>query len=228
MLLVYRDLADWHARQGLDELRDRFLVLAAAAAHSTGDTEEAERLCQQLLRGNPQHLLRGFASFTLALCASEVQTYVEDLRQEYPLHAAEDLHASVRSASVPRPEPTRAGTRTLPPTAPVIDLGKSMEPLKVFRDEDNRAPAKPRKSSLPKARPSRILPASAASRPATVVVKPYAPLPSQAMPPSPSVAPEPESDEEPGSWIVLGLFLIVLAAAVFLGVATLIQPFAHG
>jgi hypothetical protein len=225
MLLVYRDLADWHERQGLDELRDRFLVLAASAAQGVGDAEEAEGLWQRLLRGNPHHVLRKFASFADAMRASEVQSYVEDLGQEYPLHAAEDLHASVREASAPISKPALTRSEMLPPTAPLIHLRRPREPLKVFRDEETSAPPKPRKSTLPTARPSRILPASAAARPATVVVKPYAPPQSQPAPSAGSLAPEPGPDEEPRGWVALVLFILVLAAAMFLGVVTLIQPF---
>jgi hypothetical protein len=225
MLLVYRDLADWHDRQGLDELRDRFLVLAAASAQAIGEADEAERLYQRLLRSNPHHVLRRFASFTDAMRASEVQSYVEELRQEYPLHAAEDLHASVREASVPPPRPVMTRTGMLPPTAPVINIGKPPEPLKVFRDEDAGAPPRTRKSTLPTARQARILPASAAARPATVVVKPYVAQQLQSPPHSRHISLEPESDEEPRGWVALGLFVIVLAAAMVLTVATLIQPF---
>jgi hypothetical protein len=225
MLLVYRDLADWHERQGLDELRDRFLVLAAATAQAVAEADEAERLFQRLLASNPHHVLRKFASFADAMRATEVQSYVEELRQEYPLHAVEDLHASVREAAAPAPRPIWTQTRTLPPTAPVIDLDRSPEPLKVFRDEDTSPPPKPRKSTLPTARPSRILAASAAARPATVVVKPYAAQQPQVPPRSRPAAVEPDTDEEPRGWVALGLFIIVLAAAMFLGVVTLIQPF---
>lgn len=225
MLLVYRDLADWHERQGLAELRDRFLVLAGAAAQIVGDPEEAERLWQRLLRSNPHHVLRKFASFADALQSSEVQTYLEDLRQEYPLHAAEDLHASIREASAPIPRPALAHSEMLPPTAPVIHLRRQREPLKVFRDEETSAPPKPRKSALPTARQARILPASAAARPATVVVKQYTVPQSQPAPSAGPLAPEPGWDEEPRGWVALGLFVLVSIAALLLGLVTLIQPF---
>src|SRR5205807_405899 len=119
ILHLYRDLADYHERQGLDQLRDRFLVLAAAAAQTTGQGDEAERLRQRLLKGNADHMLRGFTSMAQALRAPDVQTYLEDLRQEYPPRAAEDLLASVRRPALPA---RRKAARVLPPTAPVIDL----------------------------------------------------------------------------------------------------------
>src|SRR5438128_2135589 len=139
MLAVYRDLADYHERQGLDQLRDRFLVLAAASAQTVGYIDEAERLRQRLLRGNPHHLLRSFTSMAQAMAAPEVQTYVEELRLEYPLHAARDLLNSVRGHT----SPPRQSTKALPPTAPVIDLDAPAESLKVYRAADDApVPAK--------------------------------------------------------------------------------------
>ena len=132
-LLLYRDLADYHERQGLDQLRDRFLVLAASAAQTAGQSDEAERLRQRLLKNHAHHMLRPFASMAHALHAPEVQTYVEDLRQEYPPRAAEHLLASLQGpARLTRRQPTRI----LPPTAPVIDLDGPAETLKVYRNQD--------------------------------------------------------------------------------------------
>jgi len=74
VLRVYRDLADYHERQGLDELRDRFLVLAAAAAQSAGHAAEAERLRQRLLTSNASHLIGPYPSMAQAMNAPEVQT----------------------------------------------------------------------------------------------------------------------------------------------------------
>lgn len=230
MLGVYRDLADYHERQGLDQLRDRFLVLAAAAAHTAGQNDEAERLRQRLLNSNGSHLLLYFASMAQALHSPDVQTYVEDLRQEYPPRAAEDLLASVRGPARPaRRHPTRA----LPPTAPVIDLDSPVETLKVYaHPEEPGVPTlpawedpPPRRTSFPSARPSKLLPATASARPATVPVKRLAarePSPQQ----SRRAVSEPiESEEAGGRWVGLVLFVVVLAAALYLAGITLLQPF---
>ena len=57
MIQAYRELAENYAEQGQEQLRDRFLVLAADAALSAGRVEEAERLRFRLLQCNPKHLL---------------------------------------------------------------------------------------------------------------------------------------------------------------------------
>jgi hypothetical protein len=229
VFLVYRDLADYHDRQGLGTLRDRFLVLAAAAAQSAGRGEEAEQLRQRLLQGNAWHMLRPFASMAQALSSPDVQGYLEDLRQEYPPQAAENLLASVRAPAVP---PRQRSTRALPPTAPVIDLDNPAETLKVFPNlEKPTAPTLPAweepplNKAFPSARPVKQLPVSAAARPATVPVKRML-----AQEPSPqSVHRQPpeseEGDEMGGRWVGLVLAAIVFAAGLYLAGVTLLQPF---
>jgi hypothetical protein len=230
MFLIYRDLADYHERQGLDQLRDRFLVLAAASAQSAGQSDEAERLRQRLLRNGDHHLLRPFTSMAQAMCALDVQAYVEELRLEYPVHAAEDLLASVRGPAQPA---KRGSTRALPPTAPVIDLDRPADPFKVYpaRDEAD-VPILPewdqrprRKTSFPSPKPSRLLPAAASARPATVVVKRPTVLQS-----SPQIArrmavESDDVDESAGRWLGPCLSVLVLAAALYLAGLTLLQPF---
>ena len=93
---VYQELADWHDRRGQTQLRDRFLVLAADAAYAAGRSEQAEELRRVLLQLNPRHLLKTSASFAEALRSSEVQSYLNDLRQSYPAEAAEHLLESLR------------------------------------------------------------------------------------------------------------------------------------
>jgi hypothetical protein len=231
VFLVYRDLADFHDQQGLGTLRDRFLVLAAATAQAAGRTEEAEQLRQRLLQGNAFHMLRPFASMAQALTSPDVQTYIEELRQEYPPQAAEDLLASVRTSTVP---PRRGSPRPLPPTAPVINLDDPTETLKVFPNQEEpnvpTLPAwedPPRKSSFPSARPVKLLPATAAARPATVPVKRL--LGQQPSRPSKrgrasGFIPE-EEDDVSGRWVGPVLAMIVFAVGVYLAAATLLRPF---
>ena len=230
MFLLYRDLADYHERQGLDQLRDRFLILAAASAQSAGQSEEAEHLRQRLLRNGDHHLLRPFASMAQAMCAPDIQACVEELRLEYPVHAAEDLLASVRG---PVPQAQRGSTRVLPPTAPVIDLNRPAEPFKVYPGgEEDDVPILPewddrprRKTSFPSVKPSRLQPAAASARPATVVVK--RPAVSLSPPKSARLAamePE-ESEQSSGRWVGPCLSVFVLAAALYLAGVTLLQPF---
>jgi len=228
---VYRDLADYHDRQGLDQLRDRFLVLAAAAAQSAGNGDEAERLRQRLLKGNTDDRLRPFASIAQAMASPDVQTYVEELQLEYPLKAAEDLRASVLSPSLPD---RQRATRALPPTAPVIDLDRPAESLKVFPNQaDAEAPTlpawqepPPRKTSFPSARPSKLFPAAASTRPATIPVR-RSPLQERPVRPERGVAARREDTEEVGggAWVCYVLFGLVLAAGLYLAGVTLLGPF---
>src|ERR1700735_3957604 len=90
-LQLYEELAVWYDRQGQAKLRDWFLVLAADAALGSGQAEHAERLRQRLLHVNPHHLLRPFGSFAEALRSPDVESYVADLRRNYPVETAEQL-----------------------------------------------------------------------------------------------------------------------------------------
>jgi hypothetical protein len=213
---VYRELADWHERQGQAQLRDRFLLLAADAALAGGDAAEAEHLRLRLLQHSPHHMLKPFSSFAEAMRSPDVQGYLGDLRQTYPLETAEQMLHSVHNGgeaplaapppSPPPPPPAAvpAPTRQIPPP----------EPLKVFPGEDEAResePAPPRqpppptkptaKKPGPGARPAPraiAVPAPpprpvARSAPPAAQVPPPAPVPPQppravASPPPPVVA----------------------------------------
>src|SRR6516165_1384762 len=103
-LEVYQELADWYEQRGQAQMRDRFLVLAADAALTAGKPEEAERLRQRLLRQNPHHLLKPYASLAEALKAPDVQGYVADLRRSYSPETAEHLRDSLRANAEGPPE----------------------------------------------------------------------------------------------------------------------------
>jgi hypothetical protein len=236
-LNVYRDLADYHERQGLDQLRDRFLVLAAVAAQTAGQADEAEQLRQRLLKTNTFHMLRSYASMAHALQSPDVQSYVEDLHQEYPLHAAEHLLAEVRGPVMPVPQapkavPPRRPARALPPTAPLIDLDTPAEKLKVFHGlDDVVVPTLPawddqprRKTSFPSARPSKLLSAAPSSRPATIPVKRSTVVEPAAPRPQPITRTDELEEIGGGRWVGLVLFGVVLSAALYLLGATLL-PF---
>jgi hypothetical protein len=90
-LQIYEELGTWYDRQGQAKLRDWFLVLAADAALTLGQPDQAEKLRQRLLHANPHHLLRPFASIAEAMESPDVQGYVADLRRNYPLETAEQL-----------------------------------------------------------------------------------------------------------------------------------------
>src|SRR5438067_3723575 len=91
ILQVYKDLAECYERRGQAQMRDRFLVLAADAALAGGQADEADRLRLRLLQANPHHMLKPYASFDQAREAPDVETYVRNLRLNYPLEVAEDL-----------------------------------------------------------------------------------------------------------------------------------------
>src|SRR5262245_62087811 len=110
-LRLYQELADWYERQAQAQLRDRFLLLAADAALNSGQPEEAERLRQRLLQLSPHHMLKPFASFAQALKSPDVQGYLSDMREKYPLDKAKALLETLRQESVeesskPAPAPS--------------------------------------------------------------------------------------------------------------------------
>jgi hypothetical protein len=187
-LQVYKELADWYERQGQAAMRDRFLILAAEAAFSGGNPEEAERLRQRLLQGNPHHMLKPFSSFAQALQSTNIQIYIHDLQVNYPPQTAEGLLQDLRSGAASSPPPAEAGveeTLGMVPqkTTPIIEirddatlpLGTTIEPLKVYplRDEPE-PPAKPvhgnrpapRKEPAPPAPPKPAVKPTHLNRPA--------------------------------------------------------------
>ncbi len=117
LLRVYRELADWYEKQRpAADASDRFLVLAAdAAALTAGRPDEAERLRLRLLKVNPHHMVKPYATFAEALKAPDVLTYVKDLRVNYPADVAEDLLRTLQGGE-------KAPPAGVPMTAPVMDI----------------------------------------------------------------------------------------------------------
>jgi hypothetical protein len=133
-LQVYKELADWYERQGQAAMRDRFLILAAESAFSAGKPEEAERLRQRLLQGNPHHMLKPFSSFSQALQSTNIQIYIHDLQVNYPPETAEGLLQGLRGGSeamLPSAVPQTAPLIELR-EEPTLPLGSPSEPLKVY------------------------------------------------------------------------------------------------
>jgi hypothetical protein len=218
---TYEQIAEWYDRQGLDQLRDRFLVLAADAAFSSGDAVKAEEIRAHLLERNPHHLLKPYASVAEAFKNPEVQNYVSGLRRGYPPESMGSLLEALRSGksppvpgAVPKPKPKPAepepdadeeGTLRMqkPPTippgkAPVKGPAKAPEPPAVYPVKDEGAPAKPeppRPREIPAAPPRTAPPA--AQRVAKGTSKPPparphpAPLPKPPRPSPPARAAEP-------------------------------------
>src|SRR5206468_146098 len=90
-LQIYQELSDSFEVQHNPSMRDLFLMLAADAALRAGHSAEAELLRQRLLRLNPHHLLKPYASFAEAAGHPDIQSYIEELRQKYPVEVAEDM-----------------------------------------------------------------------------------------------------------------------------------------
>src|ERR1043165_1904458 len=88
---MYEELANKYAQQGEARQRDHCLVLAADAALTAGQPDQAERLRKRLLMTNPHHMLRPFTSMAEAMQSSDVLDYVADLRRHWPPEVVEKL-----------------------------------------------------------------------------------------------------------------------------------------
>jgi hypothetical protein len=244
---VYKELAEWYERRGPASMRDRFLVLAADAALAEGDAEAAERLRARLVQANPHHLVKPYTSFAQALRSADVQTYVHDLRYEYPPEAARQLLQSLRDGAA-------HAAPAIPPTAPLIHFDEDdddegathLEPapdlLKVFplRDEADQtevAPpprsARPRDAtppprSAPTARPGGA-PAAPSGRSSTAAHRRPAPLPPAVQAPHrPPALPPPSAGPDEytgGGWLGVALFGLVCVGGVLLAGYALLRPF---
>jgi hypothetical protein len=244
---VYRELAEHYELLGQASMRDRFLMLAADAALGAGHPAEAERLRQKLLTTNRHHMLRPYASFAEASRAADVQTYLSDLRTNYPLAEARDLLGTLRGEGAAKP-PARA----IPPTAPVIDLNahaarpkkpEGPQPIYPFRDEG--APPARAPVSQPTPRPEKAAGAVPTMRPRAQPVpvpreaRPVAPKP--LVPPdkpapiplaAPLAPPRRENRDKPtkpaprgGVWLQGLLVVVLLTTALALAAFTLARPF---
>jgi hypothetical protein len=81
---LYAQLAEEHQKRDRPQERDRFLLLAAEAALSSGRGDVAENFRRTLLARNPNHLLKPYASLAEALQAPDIANYVQELRRTYP------------------------------------------------------------------------------------------------------------------------------------------------
>jgi hypothetical protein len=226
-LSVYRELADHYDRLGQMAMRDRFLILAADAALQAGQPALAEQLRQRLLQGSRHHMLRSYASFAEASAAPDVQTYLRDLRVNYPMEVAREMLLELQPHEEP-PSPERA----IPPTAPLIDMhghpasarpwqpqGRA-EPYPLRDDvEHTPPPTKPLAQPRPYGGAPRHVIQPAPAEPALPVA---APLPVATPVPR---RPRERGPKNPAGWLSVGLgglvFLAALAAAAF----TFARPF---
>lgn len=90
-MLAYATLA--HLAEQKQQLggRGRFLILAGAAACRAGWPEVAARCRDLVLEHNPQHLMRGHATFADALRSPDFQPYLRQLERLCGYERAEHL-----------------------------------------------------------------------------------------------------------------------------------------
>ena len=234
LLRIYKELADLYERQRQPQMRDRFLVLAADAALLAGKPDEADRLRLRLLKVNPHHMLKPYASFAQALKAPDVLTYVKDLRVNYPADVAEDL---LRTLQADEKRPVAGVPATVPPGVPFD--GSVTAPLP-FADEEpdlaqtaapgplnasRRAPAAP-PHTIP-LQGQHAAPARSAPPPRAMPVASRRPLPAP-LPPDARLAATRYATEPTtaaGSWLAVLLFLLVAASGLALTGFTLLRPY---
>jgi hypothetical protein len=191
MQRMYEALANRFAKQGEPRQRDHFLVLAADAALAGGRPDEAERLRQQLLRFNPHHLLRPYASMAEAMQSSDVKDYVGDLRLQWPAEQAEKLLGGTIPDELP----------PAPPPPPKLMQTQAQGPAPMA------APIAP---PLPGPKPAPLSPPLPGSKPSPYLKLPTRePSPPQASPlPARQAAPPAAG---PARWAALLLFFLVLS-----------------
>lgn len=114
-LLNYVKLAALSAGKGQPLGRDRFLVLAGAAACHAGLLDVAARCRELVLHDNPRHLISRFDSFPDALRSEEFTPLLKHLQRLCPLEQAEYLLQSnvVADDSPPPDEPPAETARAL-------------------------------------------------------------------------------------------------------------------
>jgi hypothetical protein len=200
-----------------------------------------------LLQQNPHHLLKPYASFTEAMKAPDVQSYVGDLRRSYSPETAEHLLESLRSqagdAPSAAPGPRPMVSQPVPP--PPQSAKEAPEVLQFFRihqelEETAPDPAGARQVPVTRALPK---PTAALTPPAPRKAGSNPLMPKGAekkAPRSPSVSPfatEPippaatrgstrdEQDLATGFWVSSTLFGVLLLAGLALAAYTLARPF---
>lgn len=223
-VVVYRKLADWYDRQSAPQLRDRFLVLAADAAFAAGHADEAEAIRLRLLQVSPHHMLKPFGSVAEALRSPDVQSYLNDLRQGYPLPTAASLLESLETGSggsgLKRPHPTDGDF-----SLPLSDAEAEEETLKFQPPPEAPAPP-PRPMPVKKEAPSpRPAPKPVVSEPYQPIVRNWYPLQPKDETRERQQGPDTGDEAKSGAWVATLLFVIVLGAGLGLAFLTLVRPF---
>lgn len=214
-LTVYLELAEHYDLLGQFSMRDRFLMLAADSALAAGQAEDAEGLRQRILSGSRHHMLRPYRSFSEAARAPDVQTYLTDLKANYPPEQARNLLDTLRSGEEPVAAPAARQRSAVPPTAPLFDIN-ARQPSRLadppapypLRQEQSQSQSQPQGRPRPEA-PQRSVP-----------VAPLSPMPSV----SPSRHQPPESASD-GGWFSVVLSFLVVTVALAVAVLVLGRPY---
>jgi hypothetical protein len=212
---TYRDLAEIYGHRGEEQMRDRFLVLAADAALTAGRADEAERLRADLLEHNPHHLLKPFASLGEALKSADVRNYVSALRRSHPYERAEHLLESLSGTA----DEAAAGQGAVP-SAGQSNQAQASEELQIFRvreEEESRPPPARAQVSRP-VRPVPAVPSPARQR------EIYAVQPEPLRPTTDHLNGGDDQDRGNSRWISVVLFLLLLAAGGLLALHALVRP----
>lgn len=114
-MLTYVSLADLSQQKQQLLGRDKFLILAGAAACRGGWPDVAERCRSLVLENNPFHTISRYASFPDALRNSEFEPFLKQLMRFCPYERAEHLLSSLDVDPLPaeRLEESTAGDYAL-------------------------------------------------------------------------------------------------------------------
>ncbi len=194
---TYRELADIYDRQGQAQMRDRFLVLAADTAYSGGQTQEAERLRDRLLRLNPHHLLKPYDSYAEAVKSPDIGNYLTALRRSHPYEVTEHMLESFRQ---------KGDDGSVGPDLQVYRVAERMETPRSF------PPATPKKPPEPKSRPAEPSPVDALRH---ALRSPVDGAGFELV----------EDGHGGGAWVSVVLATLVALGGIFLAVVTLARPF---
>jgi hypothetical protein len=196
---LYEEVAEQCERRGDARQRDIFLVLAADAALTHGQPDQAERLRQRLIALSPHTLLMPFTRFSEAMQSADICEYVADLRRQFPPEKAEKV--------------LHSGSENRPTVSLDSPFGKDFYPL--------QEPASP--PTLPN--PFVERPAARQPAPAPLPAKNRRRSPYESPDYGPRVPPGTGPREFHGTWIIFALAGLIILLGLGLVVYVLGKPF---
>lgn len=249
---LFLELAELYEQRDEPKMRDRFLILAADAAFSGGQLQQAERLHQHLLQVSPHHMLKGYRSFAEAVRAEPVRAYIHDLKQNYPNEVVHRLLESLRGRTVPVDTMKAPPSATAKPLVPPSPTQPEADWTALMSDTTPPAPAHPAQPGggtakgwdlanerMPRRPPPPATAATPAARPpARQPALPAAPLPATRTRSSSEPAQtnrgvksmtnakkRRKAKTKPTSWLVMLLFVLVFVSGLALLGYSLARPF---